>query len=132
MFSELLNKAMNELDLTQADVCRLTGISKSSMSQYISGLHAPSPQKQMEIADALGLAPDYFNQRLPIAKLDRKKRKLDVDVAADLMGKSVPFVEKGLQDGRFPWGYAVFMGSKWSYYISPVRFEQETGVEVPL
>lgn len=132
MFCELLSKAMKELDMSQADVCRLTGIGKSSMSQYISGQHVPSPQKQLEIAEALGLESDYFNQRLPIAKLDRRKRNLKVDVAADLLGKSVPFVQNGLQDGRFPWGYAVYMGKEWSYYISPVRFQQETGAEVLL
>ena len=130
MFCELLNNAIKDLDLSQADVCRLTGIGKSSMSQYLSGRNVPTAQRQKEIADALGLADDYFNKRLPINQLDRSKRCLSVTDAAKLMGKSVPFVQNGLRDGRFPWGYAVFMGTEWSYYISPVRFQQETGIEV--
>lgn len=131
MFSELLNKAMDELKLSQADVCRLTGIGKSSMSQYLSGCNVPTPQRRIEIAEALGLEDNYFEQRLPIHKMDRRKRRLSVEEAAALMDKSIPFVQKGLQDGRFPFGYAVYMGKEWSYYISPVRFQQEIGCEIP-
>ncbi len=131
MFCKLLSKAMIDLGLSQTDVCRLTGIGKSSMSQYLSGRTVPTPQRRKEIAEALGLSENYFDQHLPIAQMDRSKRCLSVKEVAELMGKSVPFVQNGLKDGRFPWGYAVFMGTEWSYYISPVRFQQETGVEIP-
>ena len=53
-----------------------------------------------------------------------------VPVAAALMGKSRAWVMQGLQDGVFPWGYAVRM-KKWSYFISSVKFTEHTGIPVP-
>ena len=47
------------------------------------------------------------------------------------MGKSIQFVAKGLQDGVFPWGYAVKM-KDWSYFISSVKFTEYTGIKVPI
>lgn len=36
--------------------------------------------------------------------------------------KSEQFVMVGLQQGIFPWGYAVKMSSKWTYFINAVKF----------
>ena len=46
-----------------------------------------------------------------------------------LLGKSYNWVTKGLQDGVFPWGYAVKL-KKWSYYINPEKFEEHTGIKL--
>jgi len=62
MFKDKLKQAMQELNINQVKVCELTGIGKSSISQYISGKNEPSAAKQRAIAVALGLEPDYFNQ----------------------------------------------------------------------
>lgn len=48
--------------------------------------------------------------------------KMSVKEAASLMGKSIQFVRIGLQDGRFPFGSAVKLSSRWSYHISPELF----------
>lgn len=48
--------------------------------------------------------------------------KLSVKEAALLMGKSVEFVRVGLQNGRFPFGSAVKLSSRWCYHISPNLF----------
>lgn len=48
--------------------------------------------------------------------------KLSVKEAASLMGKSIEFVRAGLRDGRFSFGTAVKLSSRWSYHISPKLF----------
>ena len=40
-FAEKLRNAMQELDLNQAQMCGLTGKSKASISQYLSGKQIP-------------------------------------------------------------------------------------------
>lgn len=56
--------------------------------------------------------------------------RLSVKRVAELMGASEQFVRRGLQQGLFPWGYAVKTSSKWTYWISPVKFTEFTGIEV--
>ena len=47
-----------------------------------------------------------------------------VAVAAKLMNKNVEFLYMGLQQGIFPFGYAVKTSTKYSYFISSVKFEE--------
>lgn len=50
------------------------------------------------------------------------KKKISIKEASSLMGKSLQFVRVGLQRGVFPFGTAVKLSSRWSYYISPALF----------
>lgn len=61
-FSEKLKQAMQELQLNQRQICGLTGKSKGSVSQYLSGKQVPSVEVQSSIATALGLEADYFER----------------------------------------------------------------------
>ena len=56
--------------------------------------------------------------------------RLKVKEASRLMGVSEDFIRKGLREGLFPWGYAVKTSSEWTYYISPMKFEEYTGIKV--
>lgn len=58
------------------------------------------------------------------------KNKLTVKEAAALMEVSEQFIRVGLQQGVLPFGYAVKRSSHWSYYISPVKFTEYTGIAV--
>lgn len=51
--------------------------------------------------------------------------KMSVKDAAAALGASETFVRRGLQQGRFPWGYAVKQRRRWSYFISEERFKKE-------
>lgn len=53
-FADKLKNLMKELDLTQSKLSDLTGIGKSSISQYLSGKNEPSKDRKQEIARALG------------------------------------------------------------------------------
>lgn len=118
-FAEQLKQVMRDKSITLTDLSRLTGIGKSSISQYLSGKNEPTKKRKELIEQALGCS---FRRCEPT--------KLSVDTVARLMGKSKVFVYQGLRDGVFPWGYGVKVGTNWSYYISPVMFAKHTGIEV--
>lgn len=58
------------------------------------------------------------------------KNRLSVTEVAQLMNVSEQFVRVGLQQNKFPWGYAIKMSSKWTYFISPTKFTEATGILV--
>ena len=56
--------------------------------------------------------------------------RLSVKRCAELMGASEQFIRVGLQKGIFPWGYAVKTSTRWTYWISPEKFSQHTGIRI--
>ena len=133
-FSEKLKKVMQELNLKQNQVCSMTGKSKGSVSQYLSGKQIPSEDTQAEIAIALGIAPDYFKESSEKAIIVPKEVKsviprLDVGVAAKMLGMNHDTVRKGLRQGVFPWGYGIHTSdNRWVYFINAKRFAEIEGV----
>ena len=53
---------------------------------------------------------------------------LKVEEAAKLMKKSPQFVRIGLQRGILPFGTAIKRNGRYSYYISPEKFQEFTGI----
>lgn len=114
LFSEKLKQAMQDLHLNQIQVVGLTGKSKGSISQYISGKQVPSEATQRDIAISLGLEENYFSKKGEDVVVFPKKevrngiiQKLEVTEAAKILGMTHTTVRKGLQQGVFPWGYAI-------------------------
>ena len=52
-FDEKLKRVMQELGITQAQVSGMTGIGRSSISQYLSGKNVPTEQRQRDMATAV-------------------------------------------------------------------------------
>jgi hypothetical protein len=50
--------------------------------------------------------------------------KLTVEQAAAIMGVTAQHLRIGLQQQRYPFGAAVRMSRRWSYYINSARFEK--------
>lgn len=132
-FAEKLKNLMKELDISQSKLSHLTGIGKSSISQYLAGKNEPSKNRKIKIALALGVQEDYFEMFQPTATVQQHDEvvNLPVTLVAKLMRKSKEWVMQGLRDGVFPWGYAVKL-TKWSYFISSVKFTEYTGIKVPV
>lgn len=63
----MLKTKMDSLDLKQADICRITGIQSSLMSDYMSGKKSPALTNAIRIADAMGMSLDELTGR-PIKK----------------------------------------------------------------
>ena len=103
---------------------------KSSMSMYVSGKVTPSKERAGKIADLLGLeAGELFERAEKQIKADPDT--MTVGEAARAMKKSELFIRLGLQQGIFPFGYAVKTGQqKYSYFISRRKFVDSTGIEV--
>lgn len=137
-FSEKLKKAMQELHLNQRQVCGMTGKSKGSVSQYLSGKQIPSEDVQRDIAVSLGLDQDYFTKDnsqtvvLPTKEIRNGViPRLDVEKAAKLLQMNHNTVRKGLQQGVFPWGYAIKTSeNRWCYFINAKRFAEIEGVAI--
>ena len=137
MFNQKLKKAMSELGITQMQVVGLTGKSKASISQYLSGKQVPTEKGQTEIALALGLPADYFEKDEPIQMVNAIRNggipTLQIADVARLMHKHKNTIAQGLQQGVFPWGYAIHTSEhRWSYFINATRFAEIEGISIPL
>ena len=135
-FSEKLRKAMEQLGVSQVQVAGLTGRSKSSISMYLSGKTIPSEQTKSDIAVSLGLAPNYFEQEEdPVifkpSKCEGGIQTLTVHEVAVLMHKHTNTIALGLQQGVFPWGYAIRTSEhRWSYFVNAKRFAEIEGIAI--
>lgn len=128
MFKDTLKQIMDEKGIKAATLSAMTGIGKSSISQYLSGKYIPNEKKQIQIAKALELPGNYFQT----AETEEGKIKnVSVRMAAKILGQGRKTIERALQNGDAPYGYAVKMPSgKYSYYISPYQLKQLTGIDV--
>lgn len=139
-FSNRLKSAMDERNINQTDLSGLTGISKASISQYLSGKNEPSKKNVAKITEALKVTEAWLlgidDQARPVQQVQEPEpvqpvieqaKKITVEEAARIMGKADKFVRLGLQQGVFPFGSAVKVSTKWSYYISPQKFNDYIG-----
>ncbi|MBQ8510787.1 MAG: helix-turn-helix domain-containing protein [Clostridia bacterium] len=59
-FRRRLVAVMEELNITQSELCARTGIPKSAMSQYLSGSFKPRQNRTYLIARALNVSPAWL------------------------------------------------------------------------
>ena len=134
-FSEMLKKVMQDLNINQKQLSGLTGIGKSSISQYLSGKNIPTEERQKDIAVSLGLPENYFIQEIPdiVSYIKSRKHRIPsilVEDAAWMLGMSSETVRKGLIQGEFGWGYAIkTSANRWTYFINAKRFAEIEGIE---
>lgn len=134
VFSENLRLAMVAKNYNITELSRRTGIGKPSISQYLSGKNKPSKARINVLADALGIdCNELDSERIDPDKIKQEHGVFNLRVkdAAKLMGVSVDYVTDGLRDGVLPFGWAVKTSTKWTYYISSVKFTEYTGIEIP-
>lgn len=131
-FSRKLRMLMIQRNMNQKQLCGLTGISPSGISQYLSGTTGiPKITTLKRIADALDTSVEFLKSEIeePDVNPDGSPaKKMRVEDAAKRLGKSEQFVRVSLQRGTAPFGFAVQMASgKWCYHISPKKFEEYMG-----
>lgn len=73
-FNENLIFLLKEQALKQADLCRMTGIQTSLMSDYIGGKKSPTIGNAILIADALGISLDALVEKRTGQPADVQKR----------------------------------------------------------
>jgi len=59
-FDRRLTEKMAELSISQADLCRLTGLASSMISHYCTGQRIPSIPAALRIAKVLNTSVDYL------------------------------------------------------------------------
>ena len=59
-------------------------------------------------------------------------KNVPVKAAAELLGMSQQFVRIGLQRGILPFGSAVKLSTRWTYYVSPARLYEYAGIRQEL
>ncbi len=74
MFNERLKIAMEEANLSQADLAKLSGISKSSISQYLSGKFKAKPENLFILAKVLNKPASWLASEVD---MDGKDKVLD-------------------------------------------------------
>ena len=135
-FARNLKAIMQERNLSQTDLSAVTGIGKSSLSQYLSGKNTPHRGRIAEIASALGvpigrLTADVQEtvKELPVAS----EQKITIEETARRLGKSPQFVRMALQNGAAPFGFATKVtGNHFDYHISPKLLDKYIGGKVGL
>lgn len=56
------------------------------------------------------------------------ENSMTIAEASKLMGVSMQFVRVGLQKGILPFGYAVKISGRFTYFISRQKFLEHTGI----
>lgn len=64
IFSQRLRTRLDELGMTQKDLCDKTGIDKSLMSRYFNGIYLPRLDALISLSNGLQCSPNYLMQGL--------------------------------------------------------------------
>ncbi|MFL2104170.1 helix-turn-helix transcriptional regulator [Mycobacteroides abscessus] len=123
-FSQELKKLMIQNEMTQKQLSDLTGLAKSSISQYVSGKNEPSAENKKRLMKVLEVDADFLEES---ESQPESTNNISISFAAKKLGKSEQFVRVGLQNGILPFGFAVKMSSKFTYHISPKKFKEYVG-----
>ena len=134
MFADNMKKQMAVHGITQSELAKMTGIGRSSISQYLSGKNEPTDERKSVIAEAIGCQVSDLDATettsFPV-NTDSKMKRLSVDQAAKLLGMNHETVRKGLRQGVFPWGYAIKTSENhWVYFINAKKFAEIEGIAV--
>ena len=134
MFADNMKKQMAVHGITQSELAKMTGIGRSSISQYLSGKNEPTNERKSVIAEAIGCRVvdlDATETTSFPVDTDTKMKRLSVDQAAKLLGMNHETVRKGLRQGVFPWGYAIKTSENhWVYFINAKKFAEIEGIAV--
>lgn len=123
-FASNLKRAMAERNITQSELSAITGISKSGISQYLSGKYEPKERIIEKLADVLECSTAYLVCEDDTNLDTFGMRNITIEQAAKMLGKSKQFVRMALQRGVAPFGFAVKMSSKYTYHISPKKLAE--------
>lgn len=75
-FSEVLKSTLEERGMKQSDLCKISGIPRSLMSEYINGKKSPTITNAIAIASALNVTLDYLTGKKEKIILSEKENKL--------------------------------------------------------
>ena len=81
-----IEKALKIREMKQADLCKLTGISKSSLSLYLKGAYSPKQDKIYKMAIALNVSEKWLcGYDVPMEREETHKVVLGLTTAERIM-----------------------------------------------
>ncbi|MFV0519325.1 MAG: helix-turn-helix domain-containing protein [Lachnospirales bacterium] len=132
MFDIKLQKAMDKCDLTLSQLSDMTGINRSSISQYLSGKNEPRDNVKKILGEVLGC--DFLGKEVEINQgygpFIFSTESIKLRVAARVLHKSEHKIVKAMVKGNLPIGYVLDPGDENTppdYYISPKLLYEVTG-----
>ena len=128
-FSSQLKKAMLERNISQVKLSQLTGIGKSSISQYISGKNVPKEEALEKIASVLDCSVEFLNAtEADIDSGNSGMKNVPVAEAAKRLGIGRQSVRRALQNKSAAFGFAVWNPVNefrpYSYHISERKLNE--------
>lgn len=115
-FRDILLEYQRLMEVSGRDLAEMLGVSPSSLSNWLNGYTEPSPQRQAEICQILGVE----DTDCPTEVLNIKPHPFErwgLAETARFMGVGTETMALGLQQGVFPWGYAVKLSNNRYNYI---------------
>lgn len=106
IFSERLQKAMTVRGIKQIELVEKTGISKSAISQYLSGAFVPKQKNTYKLADALNVDPAWL-----MGKDVDMEKKVNVQNIISYKTKRVPLL------GEIAAGEPIYVCEEHSTYM---------------
>ena len=82
-FNEQLKKAMQDKGITQAELCKKTGITKSAMSQYLTGAFKPKQKRTYLLAKALNVSEAWL-MGMEAAEMERRDASAPTPEVTDI------------------------------------------------
>ncbi len=129
MFDTKLKNAMVKNNITLSQLAVISGVSKSSISCYMSGKQYPRDDIKKKLGECLNC--NFFEGEIP--QEDEpfifSTENIPLRRAARVMHMSDKILGKLLQNKEIPIGYAYKIEdqSRWAYYISPKLLYEVTG-----
>jgi transcriptional regulator with XRE-family HTH domain len=132
LFEERLREAMSKAGINQSDLAESVGVSKASISQYLSGKNEPRQRVIEKFAEALGVGEAWLDGHAddPLAV---RPRVLKPCQAAKVMGTNTDSVRIRMQKDCFnpSIGTAYSLkGNRHSYEIVPERLAAYLNITV--
>ena len=125
-FNENLKSAMQEAKLTQAELVRLTGVPKGTLSQYLSGRMEPKADRVSLFEKALGVPDGYLLKEQDKQLLEIQSsyiHRISLKELAERIGVSSQNLAEAARNGDLPGLYACKgKGSKYFYIINEAVF----------
>ena len=110
--SKRIKQALDYKDMSQQELSRISGVSKSSISQYISQFSAPSKMTAERLARALGVNPLWIMGLDVPMKQDNPASDTGFDNIFALNIRRYPML------GSVACGKPIFMSEERNYYMS--------------
>lgn len=94
-FQIRLQKVLDERGLSQADLCRMTGLTTAGVSKYLTGQTKPTLEKAQLIAESLDMSLDELTGFKPKADVPPKQTMEVTTEEAELLRKFRAIDERG-------------------------------------